>query len=81
MSEPGWNVAQLRAALVNLPDDMPVAVADDQSFDPLREALVRPWKWEPGWGVLEYSPEPYDEPGDHEGFTPALVLSAKDWTP
>ena len=74
-------VQQLRVILDRMTGDLPVVVADDDGFDPLRWAEIRRWRWVGGWGGLEHAPEPDDEPGGHEGFTPAVVLSAKDWTP
>jgi len=73
-------VADLRSVLDGLPGDMPVALSDDGSFDPLRWAKVRQWKWDQGWGVLEHDPEPDDEPDSHVGFTTAVVLTA-DYEP
>lgn len=81
MTEPALTVRQLRSILDTLPGDLPVAVADDLSFDPLRWAEVRRWRWKNGWGELEHTPEPDDESGDHEGFVAALIVSGKDWTP
>jgi|GEM_PF-5394672 len=68
-------VEELLEALNDLPGEMPIVVMDDGAPLTARWALVRPWKQD-GWPQLEHPVESDD--GDHEGFVPALVLSAEE---
>jgi hypothetical protein len=74
------NVAELRAILTDLPDDMPVVVHDDLNYEPLVTAQPHGWRWDAArhWGDLEHDPEPDDDP-DEPQPTQALILTTRNY--
>jgi hypothetical protein len=74
-------VGELRAALEKLPDDMPVALLDDLSVDPLVSAGVFWWRYSNGWGAVSDDRDRYfdGEPID-DGPVPvrAFCLAARN---